>query len=147
MNLNKSFKWGMVALIAISVVILVWGFAAGWPKLGQEANAPVNALLGWAYIMVGIAVFCWVVIGLIKSATENPKSLIKIGVILAGAAAVVLIAFLFAKGAPAVGYTGNVTKGELKLTDTILNLAYIFGVAAIVAIIVGEIRMSIVSKK
>jgi len=148
MNLNKIFKWGMIALILVSVGILVWGFAAGWPKLGQEANAPVNVLLGWAYVMVGIAVFCWVVVGLIKTAIDNPKGLVKIGILLVGAAVLVLIAFLFAKGTPAVGYTGKeVTAGELKLTDTILNLAYILGVAAIASIIVGEIRMSIASKK
>jgi len=147
MKLNKLFKWGMLALILISVAILIWGFATGWPKLGQEANAPINVLLGWTYIMIGIAVFCWVVVGLIKTAIDNPKGLVRIGVILVGAAVVVLIAYLCAKGTPAVGYTGTYKPGELKLTDTILNLAYIFGVGAIIAIIVGEIRMSIASKK
>jgi len=147
MKLNKIFKLGMLLLIIVSVAILIWGFATGWPKLGQEANAPINTLLGWTYVMIGIAVFCWVVVGLIKTAIDNPKGLVKIGFILVGAAAVVLVAYLCAKGTPAVGYTGNTTPAELKLTDTILNLAYICGAGAIVAIIVGEIRMSIASKK
>ena len=147
MNLNKIFKWGMVVLIVISAAILVWGFVVGWPKLGQDANAPVNALLTWAYIMVGIAVFCWVIIGLVKGAIDDPKSLVKIGVILVGAAVICLIAFLLAKGDPAVGCNTPVTAAELKLTDTILNLTYFASVAAIIAIIVGEIRMSIASKK
>ena len=148
MNINKIFKWGMVVLIAISVAILVWGFAAGWPKIGQPANAPVNALLTWAVIMVAIALFCWVIIGLIKSILNDPKNLVKIGLVLVGAVVLCLVAFLFAKGNPAIGYTGKpVTEGQLKLTDTILNLSYITGAAAIVAIIVGEIRMSTASKK
>ena len=148
MKLNKIFKWGMVVLIAISVAILVWGFAAGWPKIGQPANAPVNALLTWAVIMVGIALFCWVVIGLIKSIANDPKNLVKIGLVLVGAVVLCLVAFLFAKGNPAIGYTGKpVTEGMLKLTDTVLNLSYITGAAAIIAIIVGEIRMSTASKK
>ena len=148
MNINKIFKWGMVVLIAISVAILVWGFAAGWPKIGQPANAPVNALLTWAVIMVGLALFCWVIIGLIKSISNDPKNLVKIGLVLVGAVVLCLVAFLFAKGNPAIGYTGKpVTEGQLKLTDTILNLSYITGAAAIVAIIVGEIRMSTASKK
>lgn len=148
MKLNKIFKWGMVVLIAISVAILVWGFTAGWPKIGQPANAPVNALLTWAVIMVGIALFCWVVIGLIKSIANDPKNLVKIGLVLVGAVVLCLVAFLFAKGNPAIGYTGKpVTEGMLKLTDTVLNLSYITGAAAIIAIIVGEIRMSTASKK
>ena len=144
MNINKIFKWGMVVLIAISVAILVWGFADGW----QPENAPVNALLTWAVIMVGLTLFCWVIIGLIKSISNDPKNLVKIGLVLVGAVVLCLVAFLFAKGNPAIGYTGKpVTEGQLKLTDTILNLSYITGVAAIIAIIVGEVRMSTASKK
>ena len=137
----------MVLLILISVAILVWGFIAGWPQLGQEANAPVNGLLTWTYIMIGIAVFCWVVIGLVMSALNDPKSLIKTGIIIVGAAALCLVAFLLAKGNPAMGMLEQPSEGTLKLTDTILNLTYIVGGAAIVAIIVGEIRMAIANKK
>lgn len=137
----------MVLLILISVAILVWGFIAGWPQLGQEANAPVNGLLTWTYVMIGIAVFCWVVIGLVMSALNDPKSLVKTGIIIVGAAALCLVAFLLAKGNPAMGMLEQPSEGTLKLTDTILNLTYIVGGAAIVAIIVGEIRMAIANKK
>jgi hypothetical protein len=65
-----------------------------------------------------------------------------------GVAALCLVAYLLAKGNPAVAYNGPaVSAGTLKLTDTILNLTYIVGGAAIVAIIVGEVRMAIASKK
>ena len=137
----------MVALIVVSVVILVWGFIFGWPKLGEPANAPINTLLGWTYFMIGLAVFCWVIIGLVKNILDDPKSLVKIGLVIVGAAVLCLIAYLFAKGNPAIGYNGDATATELKLTDTILNLTYIVGAAAVVAIIVGEIRMTIASKK
>ena len=147
MKLNKIFKWAMVALIIVSVAILVWGFVAGWPQLGDEANAPVNGLLTWTYIMVGIALFCWVVIGLVMSAINEPKNLVKTGVIILGAAVLCGIAFLLAKGNPAMGMLEQPSEGTLKLTDTVLNLTYIVGAASIVAIIVGEIRMSIANKK
>ena len=146
--MNKAFKIGLWVLMLISVAILVWGFVVGWPSLGQPANAPVNALLGWAYVMLGLAVACWVLIGLLMSAKNDPKSLVKTGLILVGAAVLCLIAFLVAPGNPAVGYTGApVTNGTLKLTDTLLILTYIMGGAAIVSIIVGEIRMAITNKK
>ena len=142
MKLNKVFKWGMVALIVISVVLLILGFAKDF-----GGNA-VDILLYWTYVMLGIAVASWVVIGLIVGTKNDPKSLVKIGIVLLGVAVLCLLAWLLAKGEPALAYTGApVSKGTLKLTDTILNLTYIAGGAAILSIVVGEIRMAIASKK
>ena len=142
MKLNKIFKWVMVALIILSVALLIWGFSQGF------GGSTVDTLLYWTYGMLGLALFCVIVVGLIVSTKNNPKSLVKIGIILVGVAALCLIAYLLAKGDPAIGYTGApVSGGTLKLTDTILNLTYIVGAAAIAAIVVGEIRMAIASKK
>ena len=148
MKLNKIFNLGLVVLILISVAILVWGFVTGFETSTHEALPPTNTLLTWAAIMIGIALFCWVVIGLIISVINDPKSLIKMGIVLIGVAAVALVAFLLAKGNPVPGYTGPaVSQGMLKLTDTILILTAIAGVGAILAIIVGEIRLAITNKK
>ena len=150
MKLNKIFKWGMVALILVSVAILVWGFVSGFatPKPGSVALPPTNVLLTWAAIMICLALFAWIVIGLIINIKNDPKSVIKMGIGLVAIAALCFVAYLFAKGDPAIGYTGKpVTAGMLKLTDTILNLTLITGVGAIVAIIAGEIRMAIANKK
>ena len=142
MKLNKIFKWGMVALIVLSVALLIWGFSQNF------GGNTVDMLLYWTYCMLGLTLFCVIILGLIVGTKNNPKSLIKIGIILVGVAALCLVAFVLAKGDPAIGYTGTpVTAGTLKLTDTILNLTFIVGIAAIVAIIVGELRMAIASKK
>ena len=142
MKLNKIFKWGMIALILVSVALLIWGFTQGF------GGSAVDVLLYWTYAMIGIALFSWVIIGLIVGAKNDPKSLVKIGIVILGVAALCLVAWVLAKGDPAVGYTGPaVSAGTLKLTDSILNLIYIVGGAAIVSIIVGEIRMAIASKK
>ena len=142
MKLNKIIKWCMIALIVVSVGLLIWGFSKDF------ADNAVDVLLYWTYCMLGLAVFSGIVIGLIVGAKNNPTSLVNIGIILVGVAALCLVAYLLAKGNPAVAYNGPaVSAGTLKLTDTILNLTYIVGGAAIVAIIVGEIRMAIASKK
>ena len=146
MKLNKIFKLGMVVLILISVAILVWGFSAGFAN-GSEALPATNVLLTWAAIMICIALFCWIVIGLIISVKNDPKSIVKMGIALVGIAVVCLVAFLLAKGDPVPGAAVTATAGELKLTDTILNLTLIAGVGAIVAIIVGEIRLALSNKK
>ena len=147
MKLNKIFKWGMVVLILISIAILVWGFSAGFATPDKVALPATNVLLTWAAIMIGIALFCWIVIGLIVSVKNDPKSIVKMGIVLVGIAVVCLIAYLLAKGDPVPGAAVTSTAGELKLTDTILNLTLIAGVGAVVAIIAGEIRMAIANKK
>ena len=144
MKLNKFFKWGMIVLILISVAILVWGFIKGFVSNDGQA---VDLLLYWAYIMIAIAVICCIVIGLIISIKNDPKSLVKLGLILVCAAVLCLVAYLLAPGNFAIGREGMDSALTLKLTDTILNLTYICGGAAILAIIVGEIRMAIVNKK
>ena len=137
----------MVVLILISIAILVWGFSAGFATPDKVALPATNVLLTWAAIMIGIALFCWIVIGLIVSVKNDPKSIVKMGIVLVGIAAVCLVAYLLAKGDPVPGAAVTATDGELKLTDTILNLTLIAGVGAVVAIIAGEIRMAIANKK
>lgn len=141
MKLNKAFKWIMVALILVSVALLVWGFTQ---KFSESA---VETLLYWTYAMVIAAVACWVLLGLIVGAINNPKSLVKIGVTILGIAALVAVAFVLAQGNPAFGREGLDDASTLKLTDTVLNLTYIVGAASLVSIVLGEIRMAIVNGK
>ena len=142
----KIFKIVLWVLMILSVCVLVWGFFTGF-----EANdgAATNVLLYWAYIVLGLAILAVVCLGLYITATTNPKGLIKIGIAVAGAAVLFGICYLLASGAPAVGYSGAVppTASELKMTDTILNMAYIVGGLAILSIIAGEILMTIRNKK
>ena len=142
----KIFKLCLVALLVVSVVILVWGFFKGF-----EANdgAATNVLLYWAYAVLGLALASVICLGLYVTATTNPKGLVKIGIAVVAAAALFGICYLLASGAPAVGYSGATLPSatELKMTDTILNMAYIVGGAAILAIIVGEVLMTIRNKK
>ena len=142
----KIFKIVLWVLMVLSVGVLVWGFLTGF-----EANdgAATNVLLYWAYIVLGIALVSVICVGLYVTATTNPKGLIKIGIALVAAAVLFGICYLLASGAPAVGYSGaNLPSAtELKMTDTILNLAYLVGGAAILAIICGEVLMAIRNKK
>ena len=139
MKLNKLFKLFMLVLVVISVALLIWGFAAGF--MTNDAQA-VDALLYYGYIMVGIAVAAWVLVGLVIAVKNNPKSLIKLGGLLVAGVVLCLVSYLLAPGTPAMGRENIIpadTPGVLKLTDTILNLTYIAGALAIFAIIVAII--------
>ena len=142
----KIFKWISWALLLISVVLAVWAFTRFG---GSGEGAAVETMLYWAYAMLIIALVAVLCIGLYITATTNPKSLVRIGIALAAAAVLCLVASLLASGKPALGFTGATppTAGELKLTDTVLNLTYILGAGAIVAIIAGEIISGILNKK
>ena len=145
-NYGKIFKILMLVLILVSVALLVWGFVVGFEA--NDAKA-VDALLTWAYIMIGIALVAVVLVGLFISVKNNPKTLVKLGIGLVAVAAVCFVAYLLAPGSPAVGMvdTANPPSAtELKLTDTILNLTYFAGAAAILSIIVGEIVMAVRNK-
>ena len=142
----KIFKWISWALLLVSVGLAVWAFTRFG---GSGEGAAVETLLYWAYAMLIIALVAVLCIGLYISATTNPKSLVRIGLAIAAAAVLCLIAYFLASGKPALGFTGATppTAGELKLTDTVLNLTYILGAGAIVAIVAGEIISGILNKK
>lgn len=147
MKLNKFFKTLMLVLILVSVGLLVWGSVVGFTTNDGQA---VDVLFYWAYVMVGLAVASWVLVGLVLMAKNNPKSLIKVGIVLVAAAALAFVAYLLAPGNPAVGRE-NISPADtlatLKLTDTVLNLTYFASAAAVVAIIIGEIRLAIINRK
>ena len=145
-NYSKLFKIVMLVLVIISVALLVWGFLAGFESNDGRA---VEVLLWWAYIILGIAVAAVVIFGLIISAKNDPKSLVRLGIGLLAIAAICFVAYLFAPGKMPLQWTNAKvpSASELKLTDTILNLTYFTGALAIISIIVGEIVMAIRSKK
>ena len=145
-NYSKLFKIVMLVLVVISVALLVWGFLAGFEANDGKA---VEVLLWWAYIILGIAVAAVVIFGLIISAKNDPKSLLRLGIGLLVIAAICFIAYLLAPGKMPLQWNNAKvpTASELKLTDTILNLTYFTGALAIISIIVGEIVMAVRSKK
>jgi len=143
----KYIKYCLVAILAVSVVVLLWGTIKGYPDVVANDNGTVDPLLYWAYIVLGIALVAVIGVGLYVTAVTNPKGLTKIGIAVAATAVLAGICYLLASGAPAIACSKPTTPGELKLTDTILNLAYVVGGAAIVSIIFGEVLMTIRNKK
>ena len=145
----KIFKIVLWALMILSVAVLLWGMFKGYPNTVAEDNGTVDPLLYWAYIVLGIALASVICLGLYITATTNPKGLVKIGIAVVGAAVLFGLCYVLASGAPAIGYSGVTapTATELKMTDTILNMAYIVGAAAILSIICGEVLMTIRNKK
>ena len=134
----KIFKIVLWVLMGLSVCVLVWGFFTGF-----EANDGAGA-----YTVLGIALAAVICVGIYIRAVTDPKSLVKLGIYVLGAAVLAGLVYLISPGSPAIGFSGPVppSASELKMTDTILNLAYIVGGCAILSIIAGEVIMAIRKK-
>lgn len=132
MGYSKITKIVLWVLMVIGVAVGVWGFIADFN------DASVDGLLRWGYVMVIAGIAIAVLMGLVIAIVNNPKSLVKMLIALVGCAVVVSVAYALASGDPLVGYIGTQPDaGTLKMTDTILNLAYIACGGAILAIVVG----------
>jgi len=144
-NYSKIFKLLMLVLIIVSVIVLLAGSIVGFESKGGQA---VDWLLVWAYIMVVLAILAIVVVGLIISYKNNPKSVVKLGIGIVAIAVFCLVVYLLSPGSEAINLlVDQPDHGTLKLVDTVLNLTYIAAGAAIVSIIAGEIIASVRNKQ
>ena len=87
----------------------------------------------WAYILVLITLIASLVFPLI-AVISNPKALVRLLAVLAGAAVLIVISYVLSKDTPIniTGYTGtdNSDPGTLKMIDTVLFVTYmLFGLA------------------
>ncbi len=100
--------------------------------------------LVWAYILVLITLIASIVFPLI-AVISNPKALVRLLLVLAGAAVLVIISYLLSSDTTIdiIGYsgTGNSDPGTLKMIDTVLFVTYmLFGLA------LGSILYAVISR-
>ena len=135
MKYEKIIKWVLAILFAVGVVFSFYGFAVGFES---NNNAPVDNMLYCAYGFALIAILSVLMGVVVIGGINEPKSLLKLFLGLVGAAAIVAVAYFLAPGTPAVGYLGDpVSDQTLKLTDTFLNLTYLFFGGALLALVAG----------
>ena len=100
--------------------------------------------LMWAYILILITLIAAIAFPLV-AVISNPKALIRLLIVLAGFAVLVVVSYLLASDTAMeiIGYegTGNTDPGTLKMVDTVLFVTYmLFGLA------LGSILYAITSK-
>ena len=135
MKYDKIIKWILVALFIVGAVFSFYGFVVGFESNG---NAPVDSILYCAYAFAAITILAVLFGVVVIGGINNPKSLLKLLLVLVACAVIVAGAYFLAPGTPAVGYLGEpVSDGTLKLTDTILNLTYLLCGGAILSLIAG----------
>jgi hypothetical protein len=94
-----------------------------------------DILLIWAYILILLTLVASIIFPLIQ-VFSNPKALIRLVGVLAGAAVLLVVSYLLSSGTPLeiIGYTGtdNSNPAILKMIDTILFVTYmLFGLALV----------------
>ncbi len=142
---KKIFKWAMIVLMLIGAALTIYGYIVDFTT---HDGAPVDYIFYWAYLMLGVAIAAMFIVGLVVSAINDPKNLIKVGVYLLIAAVIVAVVYFTASGAPAMGMIGTQPSDQiLKLTDTILNLTYLIAGVAILVILGGVVYTSVIKNK
>lgn len=112
----------------------------------ETGNTSVNTIMAGTYVMIGIALLSLFIIIFIVSGINSPMSLVKVLIALIVIGALIGGAYAIAPGTELTQFHGDVppTAGDLKLTDTVLYLAYLAFGATIVALItswiVGAVR-------
>lgn len=114
---------------------------SGWEALLYFRT---DIALMWAYFLILITLIAAIVFPLV-AVISNPKALIRLLIVLAGFAVLVVVSYLLSSDTAMeiIGYdgTGNTDPGTLKMVDTVLFLTYmLFGLA------VGSILYAITSK-
>jgi hypothetical protein len=114
---------------------------SGWESLLYFRT---DIALMWAYVLILITLIAAIVFPLI-AVISNPKALIRLLIVLAGFAVLVVVSYLLASDTAMeiIGYdgTGNSDPGTLKMVDTVLFVTYmLFGLA------LGSILYAIISK-
>ncbi|MBQ2132569.1 MAG: hypothetical protein II202_00620 [Bacteroidales bacterium] len=130
----KLVKYLSYLLLAVSAVLIVLFYAQGTPE------SMVSTVLGWAYILFGIALVCMLVLPLFfrDGKKTNKSTLLAYGIF----AVVVVVAVLFSSDAPLEGVTTSVepTASDLKFTDGGVMAAGLLIAVSFVAIIVGSLK-------
>ena len=130
----KLVKYLSYLLLAVSAVLIVLFYAQGTPE------SMVSTILGWAYILLGVALVSMLVLPLFfRSGKKTQKStLIAYGIF----ALVVLVAVFFSSDAALEGVTTSVEPSaqDLKFTDGAVMSAGLLIAVAFVAILVGSLK-------
>ena len=121
-------------LLIVSAVLIIAFYAMGTPE------SMVSTVLGWAYILLGLALVSMLVLPLFfrDGKKTNKSTLVAYGIF----AVVVLVAVLFSSDAPLEGVTTSVEPSamDLKFTDGGVMAAGLLIAVSFVAIIVGSLK-------
>lgn len=140
-NYIKVIKVILLCFLLVSVVISLYAAVKGFNDLS------VDLLFYWTYAMIAVAVLAIIFVAGAIGIKNDKKFLWKLLIIVGGAAVVCAIVYVLSPGAPAIGLAQQPSSSTLKLTDTVLNLTYVVGVAAVITVIVGEIYKGIRNKR
>ena len=110
-----------------------------------QGDSSVNTIMAATYGMIALVLLSIVVIVFIVNSINDPMSLVKLLIGLVVIGVIVGGAYMLAPGTALVEYHGDVppTAGDLKLTDTVLYLAYLAFGATIVALVASWVAGAI----
>lgn len=143
--MSKFLKILMITLLVLSAGAIVAFYVQNTSGIFALSNLSeaisstnmLDGLLGWTYILLFAAIILVFVLSIINMA-GNRKALKRTGLLLILTIVLVVVSYVLASGDPvAVNLATEPTAGELKMTDTLLNLTYLLMAGSFIALIWG----------
>jgi hypothetical protein len=113
----------------------------------NKGETSVNVILYSTYAMMALVILSLLIIIIVMNGINNPMSLVKLVIVVAVIGGLVGVAYMLAPGTMIQSETltpDQISYADLKMTDTVLYLAYLFFGGAILALItswiVGAVR-------
>ena len=145
--MKKILNIVLIALLAIAVVpLFLWIFGVFGPfKQDPAVFGGADIMLGIAVAYLALAALAVVVMLAMNAGKSRSNSRIGLYVYCALAVLAVIIYFTLAQSTPVVGADKTVFDNvfELKITDTMLFLAYAAVGATVLALLFGAVRKAI----
>jgi hypothetical protein len=131
-KMSKIIQWALYALLIISAII---GIVFYTDAVGQT-----NLLLYWGYFLLILVIATTLIVSLM-GILQNPKSSIKMLIILVGMIVVFFLAYTMSKNnfSPAFLEKHEVSASTVRVVGAGLLVTYLFGIGAIVAIVYSAI--------
>lgn len=106
-----------------------------------KMEKPIDSILGFAGITILISLIAVILGVFVIGGINNPKSLLKLFLGIVVVVGVIIAAYFLAKGGrpAALPETVMVSDGQLKLTDTMLNLTYLLVGGSLLSLVVAWI--------
>ena len=137
----KIWKYIEYVLLILSLIIFIIFF---YVNPTTTESKMLDGYLGWSYVLLAIA--CGLALLFpILNAFKSKKGILTLLAIVVGVVLVCGIIYLIAPGSP-IEVNKAVDAATLKFTDAALYLTYLFIGAALIAVIWGIVRSSIMKR-
>lgn len=131
-KLSKIVQWALYALLGFTALLGILFYT--------NAEGNTNLLIYWGYILLILVVATTLIVSLL-GILQNPKSSIKLLIIVVGMAVVFFVSYMLSKNTFSQAFLDRqeISETTVRLVGAGLFVMYLFGLGAVLAIIYSTV--------